>query len=129
MPFERLDDLEQAGAALALTGGLIAIVPEAQLLLYGPPGWKGALALMLLAMAVVGAIAVAIASHRSLGGALAVVAGAPLVVFGSTTGGVLALIGGSLLVLGGGKDPSRTSGSVDREASVERVDQEAPVER
>lgn len=128
MPFERLDDLEQAGAALALTGGLIAIVPEAQLLLYGPPGWKGALALMLLAMAVVG-IAVAIASHRSLGGALAVVAGAPLVVFGSTTGGVLALIGGSLLVLGGGKDPSRTSGSVDREASVERIDQEAPVER
>lgn len=100
MPFERLDDLEQAGAALALTGGLIAVVPEAQLLLYSPPGWKAALVLMLLAVAVVGAVALAIASQRILGG-------------------VLALVGGALLVLGGSKDPAGTSGLAGREGPIE----------
>lgn len=119
MPFERLDDLEQAGAALALTGGLIAVVPQAQLLLHGPPGWTAALALTLLSMAVVCAVALAISSKRILGGALAVLAGAPLVFFGATTGGVLALIGGALIVLGGSKDPARASASGGREGSVE----------
>lgn len=117
MSFDSLDELGKGGVALGLAGGLIAIVPTFERLLYAPPGWVGALLLTLVAAAALGGAALAILGHQALGGAIAGIAGAVLVFFGPTTGGALALIGGSLLFLHAGRDPSETFGSSGRGGS------------
>lgn len=117
MSFQRLGQLSQGGVALGLAGGLIALIPTVETLLYAPQGWTGPLVMTLAAAAVLGGAALAVRDHQALGGAIAGVSGAVLVFFGPTTGGALALIGGSILFLEAGRERSGTGGSQGRGGS------------
>lgn len=120
MSFEQLDDLGQAGVALALAGGLMGVTPQIERLLYFGPGWLGHLGLTLLGGLVVAGAVLAIRGYAAVGGLLAGAPGLALVILGPTTAGVLGLVGGLVLfLLGGERTTEFPSGSL-RQGTADR---------
>lgn len=97
MSVEGLDEIGHTGAALGLLGGLLAAVPALEQLLYFGQDWLSALVGTLVAVAALVGVVLAVKTHQEIGGAIAGVAGIPLIVLGSPLAGVLAVLGGVLL--------------------------------
>lgn len=97
MSVEGLDEIGHTGAALGLLGGLLAGVPALEQLLYFGQDWLNALVGTLVAIAALVGVVLAVNAHQEIGGALAGVAGVPLIILGPPLAGVLAVLGGVLL--------------------------------
>lgn len=97
MTVEGLDEIGHTGAALGLLGGLLAVVPALEQLLYFGQDWLSALVGTLLAIAALVGVGLAVKTHQEVGGALVGVAGIPMIVVGPSLAGVLAVLGGVLL--------------------------------